>query len=45
MFLTGYDGWSLPLQYREVARVAKPSATQSVVALVHKLISPGQEAA
>ncbi|WP_102960839.1 response regulator [Mangrovicella endophytica] len=45
MFLTGYDGWSLPAQHRETARLAKPFMSKSVVAMVEKLVSPEAEIA
>lgn len=40
MFLTGYDGWSLPAEYRDAARLAKPFPPQSVVSMIEKLIAP-----
>ena len=43
MFLTGYDGWSLPVEYREIARLPKPFPPHAVVALVEKLISAEKE--
>lgn len=45
MFLTGYDGWSLPAGYRNVACVPKPFMMQSVVTMMEKLVSPEQERA
>lgn len=45
MFLTGYDSWSMPSDYRDVARLAKPFPMQSVVTMMEKLISSGQESA
>ena len=38
MFLTGYDGWSLPHAYRAVPRVAKPFAMQAVLKCVASLV-------
>lgn len=31
MFLTGYDGWSLPPAYKGAPRVAKPFSTPQVI--------------
>jgi DNA-binding response OmpR family regulator len=45
MFLTGYDGWSLPAEHRETERLAKPFASKSVVTMVEKLVSPEPEIA
>lgn len=45
MFLTGYDGWSLPSDYRDVARLAKPFPMHSVVAMMETLVSAEQECA
>jgi DNA-binding response OmpR family regulator len=45
MFLTGYDGWSMPTEYRDAARLEKPFPRQSVVAMVEKLVSAEPEAA
>lgn len=45
VFLTGYDGWSLPAAYQDDVRLAKPFAIQSVVAAVEKLTSRKQETA
>lgn len=39
VFLTGYDRWSLPDEYREAPCLAKPFASKSVVAIVEKLVS------
>lgn len=44
MFLTGYDGWSLPPGYQNDARLAKPFATRSLVTMVEHLIASRQEA-
>ena len=44
MFLTGYDGWSMPAEYRDAARLAKPFPPQTVVAMVEKLVSIEQGA-
>lgn len=45
MFLTGYDDWSLPADYRNVARLAKPFPMHSVVATIEKLVLSEQECA
>lgn len=37
LFLTGYDGWSLPPQYRSAPRLAKPFPAQAVLAGLEKL--------
>lgn len=37
LFVTGYDGWSLPAAYRDEARVAKPFAMHVVVDLLQRL--------
>jgi len=39
MFLTGYDGWSLPPAYRDAARLAKPFGAQAVVAMLETLVA------
>ena len=39
MFLTGYDGWSLPADYRDEARLAKPFQAQALVEMVETLVS------
>jgi len=39
MFLTGYDGWSLPPAYRDAARLAKPFGAHAVVAMLTTLLS------
>ena len=44
MFLTGYDGWSLPAAYRDAARLAKPFPHQSVVTMVEALVASSAEA-
>lgn len=41
MFLTGYDGWSIPERYRETPRMAKPFAMAAVVAMIGTLSEPG----
>lgn len=41
MFLTGYDGWALPPDYRDATCLAKPFATGAVVSMVEKLIASG----
>ena len=43
VFLTGYDDWSLPPEYRNAARLAKPFASQSVVTMVKGIIVEEQE--
>jgi len=37
LFLTGYDGWSMPDAYREAPRLAKPCSIPSVIGAVEKL--------
>ena len=44
LFLTGYDGWSLPAAYRTTARLAKPFPPGSVVTMVEKLLVAQQGA-
>jgi len=39
MFLTGYDGWSLPPDYRGAARLAKPFGANAVVAMLEVLMA------
>lgn len=36
-FVTGYDGWSLPDDYRETPRITKPFASGGVTRLVQQL--------
>ena len=43
MFLTGYDGWAMPAEYRDAARLAKPFPPQAVVSMVRQIISVEQE--
>jgi DNA-binding response OmpR family regulator len=38
LFLTGYDCWALPDQYQQAARLAKPFAPSSVVAMLEELL-------
>lgn len=45
VFLTGYDGWSLPAAYREAPRLAKPFSSGSVVRMVEQLVATGSELA
>ena len=44
LFLTGYDGWSMPPEYRDAVRLAKPFPPRSVVAMVEKLVAIEQGA-
>jgi DNA-binding response OmpR family regulator len=39
LFLTGYDGWSLPEKYRASPRVAKPFTVAAVLSAVEQLFS------
>jgi DNA-binding response OmpR family regulator len=39
MFLTGYDGWSLPPDYRACPRLPKPFTAHSVVTMMEQLLS------
>lgn len=43
MFLTGYDGWSLPAEYRDVARLAKPFPPVLLLNAVNELLTPAPE--
>jgi DNA-binding response OmpR family regulator len=45
LFLTGYDGWSLPRDYQEDPRLAKPFTVPAVLALAERLIAAEREAA
>lgn len=38
MFLTGYDGWSMPENYRDVPRAAKPFSMSNVLSIVSSLV-------
>lgn len=37
LFLTGYDGWSIPKAYRSVPRMAKPYAAERIIDAVAML--------
>lgn len=39
VFLTGYDEWSLPSEYRDTARLAKPLPSTAIVTMVGTLLS------
>lgn len=39
IFLTGYDGWSLPEQYRATPRVAKPFSMPIVLSAIEQLLA------
>jgi DNA-binding response OmpR family regulator len=39
LLLTGYDGWSLPAEYRGVPRIAKPFAVSGVVSMLERLVT------
>jgi DNA-binding response OmpR family regulator len=41
MFLTGYDGWSIPDGYRDAARVAKPYPVADVLRTIEQLLRNG----
>jgi DNA-binding response OmpR family regulator len=41
IFLTGYDGWSLPEKYRAMPRIAKPHSMPAVLSAVEQLLMPG----
>ena len=43
MFLTGYDGWSLPSGYQDAACMAKPFAMRAVIPMIAALVSSGEE--
>ena len=38
LFLTGYDGWSLPETYRSIPRIAKPFSAASLLTAAEALI-------
>lgn len=42
LFLTGYDGWSLPATYREAPRLAKPFTAGAVPRMVSRLIADAE---
>lgn len=42
MFLTGYDGWSLPEAYRDVPRLAKPFSTDAALNMLERLCTEGR---
>lgn len=44
LFLTGYDGWSLPDAYRDAPRIAKPFAVDRVIGALAQLVRPEQPA-
>jgi DNA-binding response OmpR family regulator len=39
MFLTGYDDWALPEEYRDAPRVAKPCPTSTVLLCLRSLLA------
>lgn len=45
MFLTGYDGWSLPDEFRDAARLAKPFPMHTVITMIEALVAAEQECA
>ncbi|MBT2245033.1 MULTISPECIES: response regulator [Sphingobium] len=38
MFLTGYDGWSMPEKYRHTPRLSKPFCVTQVVKMIEELL-------
>jgi DNA-binding NarL/FixJ family response regulator len=38
MFLTGYDGWSMPEEYRNIPRISKPFCETQVVQMIEGLL-------
>ena len=44
LFLTGYDGWSLPATYRDDARLAKPFAIHAVMEMLERLTAEREAA-
>lgn len=41
LFLTGYDGWSMPERFRAAPRMAKPFAADALVAMVGDGVKQG----
>jgi len=41
MFVTGYDGWSMPEAYRDAPRVAKPFTSQAFIEALNGLVEGG----
>jgi DNA-binding response OmpR family regulator len=39
MFLTGYDAWAVPPDYRSVPRLAKPFPMHRVITMVQELVT------
>ncbi|WP_380871816.1 response regulator [Sphingomonas sp. DBB INV C78] len=40
LFVTGYDGWSMPKEYDRLPRIAKPFSMMSVVDTMVTLVTP-----
>jgi DNA-binding response OmpR family regulator len=38
IFLTGYDGWSMPEEYRNIPRISKPFCVTQVVQIIEGLL-------
>lgn len=41
VFVTGYDGWSMPPEYRDTPRLAKPFTMRTVIDTVVDLVAGG----
>ena len=42
LFLTGYDGWSMPERYRATPRMAKPFAADALVTMAGNVVRRGE---
>lgn len=42
LFLTGYDGWSMPERYRATPRMAKPFASDALVTMAGNVVRGGE---
>ncbi len=38
MFLTGYDGWSMPEEYQDAPRISKPFCVTQVIQMIEELL-------
>lgn len=41
MFVTGYDGWSMPEQYQHTPRISKPFCVTQVIKMIEDLLETG----
>lgn len=41
LFLTGYDGWSMPERFRAAPRMAKPFAADALIARIGDMVKQG----